>query len=403
MTRIVSWLLFVCILGVFGLVCLRALKAGAEGGRGMPEHSVYSEVRGGLAPAAAVLEKLGYEPVALTRPIQHTAEREATNCLLILAEPARSGLVAGRESDLGEIDAQGLLNWVARGNTLLFCCRRMTDLHRALQLLVTNDERTSDELIEVVLGEAGAYTDGIDRLVVEGRDTVQGSAGLPLWWVEESPGALLMSRGKGRVLVVADPSILTLPGLRRANNLRFLVNVAGLNAGDGRVYFDEYHHGLRSGGGFWGYLHYHGQLWVLLLLVMVGGMTAWAVGVRLGKAVPTVQERRADAVDYASAVARIYQRAGVRHLLAQSLCRDFLGALTRHLRLRRSVLPAEVLAAWRQQHPDQPPQALEALLRGVTGLRGSQISQGELLRWTNAFDDFLKKGPTSPRRSAFPG
>src|SRR5439155_735555 len=211
MTRIVSWLLFVCILGVFGLVCLRALKARAEARRGMPEYSVYSEDRDGLAPAAAVLEKLGYEPVALTRPIQHTAEREATNCLLILAEPARSGLVAGRESDLGEIDAQGLLNWGARGNTLLFCCRLMTDLH----------------------------------------------------------------------------------------------------------------HGLRSGGGFWGYLHYHGQLWVLLLLVMVGGMTAWAVGVRLGKAVPTVQEQRADAVDYASAVARIYQRAGVRHLLAQSLCRDF--------------------------------------------------------------------------------
>jgi hypothetical protein len=388
MTRIISWLLFLCILGVFGLVCFRALKARAEAGRGMPAYSVYSEDRDGLAPAAAVLQKLGYEPVALTRPIQHTAQREARNSLLILAEPARSGLAAAREGDLGEIDAQGLLNWVARGNTLLFCCRHMTDLHRALQLLVTNDARPSDEIIEVILGEAGPYTDGIDRVVVEGRDTVQGSGVLPLWWVEESPGALLVPRGKGRVLVVADPSILTLPGLRRANNLRFLVNVAALGAADGRVYFDEYHHGLRSGGGFWGYLHYHGQLWVLLVLVMAAGMMAWSGGMRLGKAVPAAEAHRADAVDYASAVARIYQRAGVRQLLAQALCRDFLGSLTRYVRLRRSALPAEILAAWRQQHPEQPPQALEALLRGVTTLRGGQVSQGDLLRWTNAFDRF---------------
>ena len=101
MTRIVSWLLFVCILGVFGLVCLRALKARAEAGRGMPEYSVYSEDRDGLAPAAAVLEKLGYEPVALTRPIQHTAEREATNCLLIEAiGKTVSGVTAACHSTL---------------------------------------------------------------------------------------------------------------------------------------------------------------------------------------------------------------------------------------------------------------------------------------------------------------
>src|SRR5207253_9748673 len=79
MTRIVSWLLFACVLGVFGLVCFRTLKERAEAGRGMPEYSVYSEDRDGLGPAAALLQKLGYEPVALTRPIQHTAQREATN------------------------------------------------------------------------------------------------------------------------------------------------------------------------------------------------------------------------------------------------------------------------------------------------------------------------------------
>src|SRR5262249_21300613 len=148
----------------------------------------------------------------------------------------------------------------------------------------------------------------------------------------------------------------TLPGLGQGDNLVFLYNVARLHARDGKVYFDEYHHGLRSSGGFFGYLRYHDQSWALvpvLLAVLVG---LGAVAVRLGPAVPRVRETRADAVAYASAVARIYQRAGVRHLLARSLAQGFLTALTRHLRLRRAALPVEILAAWRQRYPAESAQ-----------------------------------------------
>ena len=56
----------------------------------------------------------------------------------------------------------------------------------------------------------------------------------------------------------------------------------------------------------------------------------------------------ADAVAFAGAVARIYQRAGVRQVLARSLLRAFFGGLTRHLRLRFTTAPALILAAWRK-------------------------------------------------------
>src|SRR5438128_1957574 len=124
-----------------------------------------------------------------------------------------------------------------------------------------------DRLTEVVLGDAVGYTEGVTKLLVEGRDAVRSHAGLPLWWVGDEPGALLLKQGQGRVLVVADPSLLTLRGLRRADNARFLVNTAALHAQDGRVYFDEYHHGLRSGGGLLGYLHEHHRVWILLPLL----------------------------------------------------------------------------------------------------------------------------------------
>jgi hypothetical protein len=354
----------------------------------MPQYSIFSEERDGLAPAAQPLRKLGWEPVAVTQPIQYW-QQEANGNLLLLAEPVLRSWLPGQSADMSDTDVDGLLRWVQRGNTLLFCSRQMSALHRALNLVLQTDARVDEDMTtHVVLGEAGGYTSRVEQIVVEGRDVLRGGGDLPLWWVDNDPGAVVMRRGRGRVIVVADPSILTIRGLRRADNLRFLVNVVALHAGDGRVYFDEYHHGLRSGGGFWGYLHAHGQQWIVLVIILVAGMAAWGVGIRLGRPVPALDEKQADAVEYASAVARIYQQAGVQHLLAETLCRDFLTDLTRHLRLRRGVLPAEILAAWQKQHPRDKAQELEPLLRGVSVLRSKTVSAGQLLSWAKNFDRF---------------
>ena len=128
----------------------------------------------------------------------------------------------------------------------------------------------------------------------------------------------VVRHGKGRVLVAPDASILTHRGLLREDNVIFLYNVAALDAEDGRVYFDEYHHGIRSGGGYWNYLRYHSQHWVLLHLLLVAGLALWAVGRRLGPAAPMPDTKRADGVDYASSVARIYEKADARPLVSGS-------------------------------------------------------------------------------------
>jgi hypothetical protein len=111
----------------------------------------------------------------------------------------------------------------------------------------------------------------------------------------------------------------------------------------------------------------------------------------LGPAIPSPVERRADAVDYASALARIYQRVGVRHLLAKGVVRDFLTALVRHLRVAPSALPVEILAAWRQRDPGAAAHDLATLLRGVTELRRREVSERQLLAWTQAFDRFREE------------
>jgi hypothetical protein len=346
--------------------------------------------------------------VAVTRPIQQTRHRG----LLILVEPNASAGLIGMQPGLSEADAKGLLDWVARGNTLLLSGREQTELHDALGVgLKTDPDAAREEDVRVAEpAEVGGYTDRVDRLGVEGPDSVRAGSGVPLWWVDGQPGAVLVRHGSGRVLVLPDTSLLTHRGLLRQDNVLFLYNVTALDAVDGRVYFDEYHHGLRSGGGIWGYLRYHDQQWGLVQLLLVALVGVWMVAVRLGPAVPVPKERRADAVDYAGAVARIYQRAGARHRLASGLVRDFSARLTRHLRLRPMALPVQILALWRKRHADESASRLEYLLRGTAELRrfasgAVDMSERQLWTWAKAFDEFniLSGGRGTPERVASQG
>jgi hypothetical protein len=384
MTRSLSWLLVILLLGAFAGAVAHALTVRARSGKGLPDYSVYSEEPDGLSDVARFLRGTGWEPVAVTHPIQHTRY----GGLLVLVEPS-SASVVGTEHDLPEADARALLRWVESGNTLLYCGRHTTALHAALGVTLVTDEAGANGVPHPAeLGDGGLYTRDVRRLQIEGKDQLQARRGLPLWYVDGSPGAVLLKHGKGRVVLVAEPSLLSNHGLRRADNRVFVYNVARRDARDGKVYFDEYHHGLRSGGGPWGYLAYHRAHWVLVPIVLLAAVAAWSVGVRLGPAVPVPQAARADAVDYASAVARIYEKAGVRRLPARALVSGFLAALTRHLRLRRNALPAEILRAWQQQHPGPSGQRLQALLRGVTALRKGDVSEQQLLEWSQAFDKF---------------
>ncbi len=396
-TRRLSWFLVLFLAAVFVGAVAYALRLRAGAGRGLPDYSVYSEEANGLGEAARLLAKLGWEPIALTRPVQQ-GRREG---LLVVAEPAFAAPLAGHHFGLPEGDARSLLRWVEAGNTLLYCASHASELHEALDVPVLTDEAaTPDDVFVLEAGAAGSYTEDMRRVAVEGKNALPTSRGLPLWWQGDRPGAVVVKHGRGRVILVADASPLTARGLRREDNAVFLYNVALRHARGGRVYFDEYHHGLSSGGGFFGYLAYHGAHLVLVPVLLAAAAAAWSLAARLGPAVPTPRATRADAVDYASAVARIYERAGARRLPARALVRGFLGALTSHLRLRRNALPAEVLAAWRQQNPGDSGERLQALLRGVSELRKRDVTEPRLLSWSRAFDQFAASlgGPTGPKR-----
>src|SRR5262249_36553201 len=158
----------------------------------------------GLGEAAHLLRQLGWEPVALSRPVQATEHHG----LLVLLEPQR-GAAFGEEGGISAVDASNLLHWVAAGNTLLFASRRGPAWDEAVGVTVTESARRADDTwASAELAAAGGYTAGIERLSVGSAATLQGG-GLPLWYVHDRPGALLLRRGRGRVVILASPSLLS--------------------------------------------------------------------------------------------------------------------------------------------------------------------------------------------------
>jgi hypothetical protein len=391
MTRLICWLLVVLFVAGGFVTVGMLLRQRREAGLDMPIYSVWSEADGGLGETAHLLRGLGWQPVALTRPIQAVHHRG----LLIVTLASRAEIGRTWEDHLSENDASALLRWVAQGNTLLFAADMLTPLHQALGIALTAHGGHDEDYEPARLGQAGGYVRDVQHLSVRRRVTLQESGGaLPLWYVRSEPGALLVHRGKGRILVLADADLLTRRGLIRAtgeprdDNALFLANVVAMHAEDGKVYFDEYHHGIRSTSGFWAYAGAAGERSTLVLILAVAGVAIWRVAVRLGPAVPVPRTRQTDAVDYASALGLLYQRTGARRRLARALVRGFLGALTRHLRLRQRAVPVLVLAEWRQHHTTGG-EELERLLRGVNELRRGVPTEQQLLHWMRALDGFV--------------
>jgi hypothetical protein len=382
-SRIVPWLVLVSLATASGAVILVVLTARATAGRGLPDYSVYSDGPEGLNQAAEVLRKLGWQPVAVTRPIQQTHHRG----LLILVEPRRPGLQLEDTEPMSDADVDGLLNWVKQGNTLLLCAAHRSRLLDKLGVQV-DAGGAGDFVLVARPGAVGEYTARVAGIGVESDASLSARGTVPLWALGSKPGAVLVRHGQGRALVVADPSVLTHRGLLREDNVVFLYNVAALDAEDGRVYFDEYHHGIRAGAGYWNYLRYHNQHWVVVQLLVLAGVALWAVGRRLGPAVPMLVTKQADAVDYASSVARIYEKADLRPLVAGSLARHFLDTVTVYLRLRRNAAPAEILATWRGRYTKASAHELEVLLAHITE---EDRSAPALVATAQALDAFLGK------------
>jgi hypothetical protein len=180
----------------------------------------------------------------------------------------------------------------------------------------------------------------------------------------EGEGALLVdyAYGRGRVVVLSDPYVVSNAGVNRADNLFLAANVVtgGLK---GRVAFDEFHHGYgEAHNQLFAYFRGTPVLWMFAQGALVALALVWTRGRRFARPVPAPRPDRRSKLEFVSSMAELQQRARAYDLAVENIYQRTRRALARYAGLpagARAAQIAERVAA----RSGRDAARLEALLR----------------------------------------
>jgi hypothetical protein len=204
-----------------------------------------------------------------------------------------------------------------------------------------------------------------------------------VYHIGDEQGALLADAKveKGRVVLLTDPYIVANNGIKDADNVILALN---LFAGrpEGKIAFDEYHHGYgasTTGGGVMSYFRGTPVPWMMAQAVLIVGAMVYTFGRRFARPIPLKQERRTTNLEFVSSMANITRLARASDLAMQNIYSEFRKRLCRF-----SGVPAKIdnsnLAARTARRAKLDEAELARLLdRCDLITRGEEVSDAELL------------------------
>src|SRR5215207_5590946 len=167
--------------------------------------------------------------------------------------------------------------------------------------------------------------------------------------------------GRGRVVVMSDPYVVSNAGINRADNLFLAVNlVAG---GRGRILFDEFHQGY-GGGRNETLAYFRGTpvVWLFAQGALVALALVWTRGRRFARALPAPSVDRRSKLEFVASMAELQQRARAYDLALENVYARTRRALARYGGLPPTA-PPERIAERVAARSGGDKAALEALLR----------------------------------------
>ena len=162
-----------------------------------------------------------------------------------------------------------------------------------------------------------------------GAASVEVSA--PVFNFTDERGALVAEyrRGRGRVVVLADPFVVANNGVARADNLQLAANL--LDAGGGLVVFDEYHQGRGVARNQIG--AYFAGTPVLPMLGQLAAVAAaffYSRGRRFARPLPAERPDRRSKLEFVASMAELQQRARAFDLALENIYSRTRRALARY-------------------------------------------------------------------------
>jgi hypothetical protein len=155
----------------------------------------------------------------------------------------------------------------------------------------------------------------------------------PVVHIGDSGGGVLIDYpyGRGRIVVLSDPYLITNGGLRLKDNLTLAINMVGGAKASGLIAFDEYHQGRGiTRNAFASYfagtpvLAIAGQIVLLVLVVL------WTNGRRFARPLPLVQVDRRSSLEFVASMAELQERSRAFDLAIENIYSRTRRVLARH-------------------------------------------------------------------------
>lgn len=211
--------------------------------------------------------------------------------------------------------------------------------------------------------------------------------------VDEGPVVVSFSQGAGRVILSSSPFPFSNEGLKVPGNPPFVLNVVAAGRGSGRIWFDEWHHGVEGSAPVRGpaeWLRRTPTGRAFLYAAAVVFLALVARGRRLGRPLsPPAGVTRRSALEHVVAVANLRRRAGHRKAELDYYHFWLKRELGRRYRLSPALPDAEYVERLSAYDPHLD---AEKLLRLLTRLDQGDVSEEEMVALAREVSLWSKEG-----------
>jgi hypothetical protein len=188
--------------------------------------------------------------------------------------------------------------------------------------------------------------------------------------------------GKGRVVLLTDPFIVSNNGISQADNVVLALNLFAERPA-GSIAFDEYHHGYGAATTSQGLMSYFRGTpvpWMLAQASLIAVLVVYTNGRRFARPVPLRRERRTTNLEFVSSMANITRLAQATDLAMKNIYFEFRKRLCRFVGAPAKIDNAKLAGAAARRAKLDERELSRLLSRCEAVSSGDEVSESELLK-----------------------
>ncbi|HXG66175.1 MAG TPA: DUF4350 domain-containing protein [Blastocatellia bacterium] len=286
------------------------------------DRSSYKTTPYGTHAFYTLLKESGYPVTRFESPYTELSRNPDVGTLVVISPPPNL--------NPNEEEFKSLTEWVEGGGHLIIIDRQIFLSFGETGVSTQNRAESPVRPLQPTV-----YTRGVERVALTKHATQVSlnseTATYHLGDSEQSAVLADASVGAGRVVLLTDPYVVANNGIGKDDNVILALNLLA-GAPEGKIAFDEYHHGHGSAasGGVMSYFRGTPVQWMLAQVGLIAALLVYTYGRRFTRPLPLRRERRTTNLEFVSSMANITRLARASGLAMQSIYSEFRNRLCRY-------------------------------------------------------------------------